>query len=623
MQRPQTSISLSQSKFERFPRGIKNESGEFYVTSGINRPGTPGQNALARPPSSLISFNQASAGNSRLNTISSNNSAALNVGFPLPGQININIMERPITQHGIAGIRPGTGRGLSMTRQIQDKRYYIGLMQLKVRELNQEITVIIKDIEDQNKERATYLHYDKRAKDLATELTALQGQLADYNIVVDKMTSDIGKDIIEQETQELITKNEQNSLKIENMFEERKELTQQLNKIEKQLHDEKKRTERLIENMDTSTKEKYDELVKEKMNLQKKANDMQQQSDELNKEQLYLEEEIALSPLKQEAVKLHFKIIEAEEKRDKLRKEEEYRISPEQEKEKLLQKIKQDNMDIAAAEAQLAEKKKQIQEAEQKLEELETDMEDTLSEKQIKYKELQNREEIIEQFMGSFEQNKEDETKKLHKLEDTVVELLNNVSNMLNTDINFTGNTEIAILNNLPPFNEYESVHNDKSFDTLTKENLKLQEVLSEMEVLENKLKAEFTDLNDQMSNKETELISLGDIDNLKTKLTLKQGQLTTECEELKQQQLKYEQEYKVIQSEYNEIQQRLKDDVIYSQISILENTMEELMEEHKKVKNFILKEKERGNYAPVKKDTLNSINNYNSMLKEYLRTVY
>ncbi|KOC64137.1 Intraflagellar transport protein 74 like protein [Habropoda laboriosa] len=623
MQRPQTSISVSQSKFERFYRGIKNESGEFYVTSGINRPGTPGQNVLARPPSSLIALNQTSTANSRLSTISSSSSGALNIGFTLPGQMNINVMERPITQHGIAGIRPGTGRGLSMTRQIQDKRYYIGLMQLKVRELNQEITVIIKDIEDQNKERATYLHYDKRAKDLATELTALQGQLADYNIVVDKMTSDIGKEIIEQETQELVTKNEQNSLKIENMFEERKKLTQQLNKIEKHLQDEKKRTERLIESMDTSTKEKYDELVKEKTSIQKKANDMQQELDELHKEQLYLEEEIALSPLKQEAVKLHFKIIEAEEKRDKMRKEEEYRISPEQEKEKLLQKIKQDNMDIAAAEAQLAEKKKKIQETEQKLEELETDMEDTQSEKQIKYKELKNREEIIEQFMVSFEQNKEDETKKMHKLEDTVVKFLKNISNMLNTDINFTGNNEMAILNNLPPFNGHEYVNNDKSFDTLAKENLKLQQVLSEMEMLEHKLKAEFTDLNSKMSDKENGLVILGDLNNLKTKLTLKQGQLIAECEELKQQQLKYEQEYKIIQSEYNEIKQRLENDVIYSQINILENTMEELMEEHKKVENFIFKEKERGNYAPIKKDTFNSINNYNSMLKENLKTTY
>lgn len=91
-------------------------------------------------------------------------------------------------------------------RQIQDKRYYIALMQLKIREINQEIAVIMKDIEDQTKERATYIHYDKRAKDLALELTALQGQLADYNIIVDKMTSDIGKEVIEQETEELATK---------------------------------------------------------------------------------------------------------------------------------------------------------------------------------------------------------------------------------------------------------------------------------------------------------------------------------------------------------------------------------------------------------------------------------
>lgn len=73
---------------------------------------------------------------------------------------------------------------------------------MKIRELSQEVAIIAKDIEEQNKERATYLHYDKRAKDLAAELTVLQGQLADYNIVIDKMTSDVGKDVIEQETED-------------------------------------------------------------------------------------------------------------------------------------------------------------------------------------------------------------------------------------------------------------------------------------------------------------------------------------------------------------------------------------------------------------------------------------
>lgn len=114
MQRPQTSTAVLQNKFERFYKGTKNES-EF---SGNTRPGTPGQNVLARPPSSFAALNQVSTGNSRLNTINSSNSGACNIAFPLSGQMNINILERPITQHGVAGLRPGTGKNLSMTRYV-------------------------------------------------------------------------------------------------------------------------------------------------------------------------------------------------------------------------------------------------------------------------------------------------------------------------------------------------------------------------------------------------------------------------------------------------------------------------------------------------------------------------
>ncbi|XP_043257172.1 intraflagellar transport protein 74 homolog [Colletes gigas] len=612
--RPSTGIATPQNKFERSSRTIKNELGGSYVASGNNRPATPGQNVLARPPSTSVLFNPIQTDSSRLTT-SSRNSPHLNTGH-----MNINIMERPITQHGVAGVRPGTCKGLSMTRQIQDKRYYIGIMQLKIRELNQEISIITKDIEYQNKEKATYLHYDKRAKDLATELTALQGQLADYNIVVDKMTSDVGKEVIDQETEELATKNEQSLLQIENMFEKRKELEQQLSRIEKQLENEKKRTERLIESMDSNTREKYDKLLKEKASLEEKANKMQQELDELYKEQMSLEEEIALSPLKQEAVKLHLKILEMEEKRGKLQQEERHRISPEEEKEKLLHKIKQHNIDIAAAEALLTEKKKRIQETEQELEQLETDIEDNQSEKQIKYKELRKREEIMEQFMCSFEQNKQVETKKLYELETTVIEYLKDISNILDVDVDFVGGDEMAILNSVSSHNEYNK---DQSLEGLRKENLKSQQILSKMKMLEQKLKVEFTDLNEKINNKENKLMVLEDVDSLKTKLTIQEKQLTAKCDQLKEQQSKYEQELEEILLEYNEIKQHLQRNEIYAEINTLESTVEKLTEEHEKIRNFIVKLKERGNYGPVKENTFSSVTNYNIILKESLKIIY
>lgn len=115
MQRPSTSTSALQSKFDKSRRASRNEFGEFYVTPGSKRPSTPGQNVLARPPSTSVLFNHIQNNSSRLTTGSSN-AVYLNSGAALLGQTNINVVERPITQHGVAGVRPGTGRGLSMMR---------------------------------------------------------------------------------------------------------------------------------------------------------------------------------------------------------------------------------------------------------------------------------------------------------------------------------------------------------------------------------------------------------------------------------------------------------------------------------------------------------------------------
>ncbi|KAG7203168.1 hypothetical protein KM043_010280 [Ampulex compressa] len=562
-ERPATGFVRPQTKFERpiSRRGIKDESLVDYGSSN------------ATPPSAGI---RAPSAGSRLTTMSSGGLGRLNTGLPMSSQMNV--LERPITQHGIAGLRPGTARGSLMTRQIQDKRYYEGLLQLKIRELTQEIGVIMKDIDTQNKERATFLHYDKRAKELAIELTALQGQLADYNIVVDKMTSNVGKESIEQEAKELGEVNDQTAMEIEQIYEQRKELEQQLQAREKQLEVAKKSSERLLENMDPSTRQKYDEMLLSKKTLQDQAKQMQNELDQLSKEQIRLEEQIALSPLKQEAVKLHIKIMEAEEKRNKLQEEENKRLSPEDEKEQLLQKIKQDNIDIAAAEAQLAEKEKQIAEAEQELEQLENDLEDTQSEKHEKYKELRKREELMENFMSSFEQNKQEEMQKLEKLEKTIVKYLEAISNATDIDIHFVIGEENIY--GKQTFEDFERANRNQSLQLLRKDHTKLKQTLKKMEFFEQKLQSESAELKEQIDKKEYELKALEDLDDLKVQSEVKQEELSQEYEQLKTQMIKVEEELVSLKKEHDELKQHLEKDERYFQINALENKLENLKEE-------------------------------------------
>lgn len=67
-------------------------------------------------------------------------------------------------------------------RQVLDKRYYEGLLQLKVRELTNEIAQLRKETENSNKERDVFIVYDKQNKELAKELTGKKRM--NFNILV-------------------------------------------------------------------------------------------------------------------------------------------------------------------------------------------------------------------------------------------------------------------------------------------------------------------------------------------------------------------------------------------------------------------------------------------------------
>lgn len=85
-------------------------------------------------------------------------------------QASIRDRDRLVSQQGLSGIRTATARGPS-TRQVQDKRYFESLLQLKSRELTSEITKLRQQIENDTREQATYLVYDRRVKEMAAQLT--------------------------------------------------------------------------------------------------------------------------------------------------------------------------------------------------------------------------------------------------------------------------------------------------------------------------------------------------------------------------------------------------------------------------------------------------------------------
>ncbi|KAK3716751.1 hypothetical protein QZH41_018232, partial [Actinostola sp. cb2023] len=223
-------------------------------------------------------------------------------GDALAGVLNaqIRVADRPMTRQGLLGAKtPARGPH----RQVQDKSYYMGQLRAKMTELNIEITKLRKEVDQYNQENSTYLSYEKKAETLASEIKGLQGQLADYNTLVDKLNTDTEMDDIIQDYNAVIktSKREREQKSIDEIFTQRQEKEQQIQQLEVELDQEHRMAESLVEDMPPEQKSKYVHLKNTNKSLQSELEQKQQELDALNLKIVNLEEEVSSSPVKQEA----------------------------------------------------------------------------------------------------------------------------------------------------------------------------------------------------------------------------------------------------------------------------------------------------------------------------------
>ncbi|KAI5746033.1 hypothetical protein M8J76_016575 [Diaphorina citri] len=543
--------------------------------------------SVARPPSAFRST-------SRLSSAS---------GLPPPkmpgtGATQFSDSDRLVTQQGLSGLRTGSALRGPGFRQVQDKRYYEGLLQLKIRDLTNEITRLKRQIELSAKEHATFLLYDKRVKEMATELTELQGKLSDYNLTMDKVNTQTNIADIEEEYLELRAAND----------------------IETRHLEEQKHTESIIESMDPDLKNGYLELQAKHKALLHQMDTAQEQVDTLSYQTAVLREKMSGSSVKLEAVQLYEQLAELEEQYNALLEEEESKLNPEQEREKLLLQIKNDNYEISNAEANMQTVENQIKEAEAQLEQLNQDLEESHSEKHQKYMELKKREDIIETFLSSFDETRRAERDKISHLESTIVATLNQQSRHIAT-LPPTQSDLQALRNSS---NQSVVSNSDKSVETLQTELRQLNLNLAKVEAMDTKIKLEIESLNEQIASMRKDIVVYEDIDGLKNKAEAKRSDLMKEKQALlEEKEILLEQQDSVRKS-LLELQSQLDQNDSYIQLSNQEKRLAQIEQTNYTLDEFIKNKLSETNFVPVKDKCLELVEGYNRLLKvSYQDTVH
>ncbi|KAG9281653.1 hypothetical protein AMEX_G200 [Astyanax mexicanus] len=538
-----------------------------------------------------------------------------------PGVLSaqIKVTDRPVTQQGLSGMKTG---GKGPQRQILDKSYYLGLLRGKINELTTETSKLQMEIDVFNQENSVYLSYEKRAEGLAGEIKDLQGQLADYNMLVDKLNTNTEMDEVMNDFNMLRAQNDREAQSMDVIFTERREKEDMIQAVEEEIEREKQAADDIVKKMSPEKQAKYAEMKAANEELLQELDARQEELDTLMTRKETFEAELLHSQVKQEAVLLYERLQELEQRRDAMQAEEKNTTSPQEERECLLKQVKEDNQEIASMERQLTETREKITQLNEELRQLHMDMEDHQGERTQKYKELQKKEEEIDAYLETFDNNKAQEFQHIRDTQTSIVSLLEHSSRMMNR-LNLLSSVsphELKSMQEDLSFKETEMQKSQSTAKGLSSESERLQQDLLKVEQLEGKVIAEMNSLKEKIEQMSDGLKTYRDLDALKAAGEQKKKRLQEDRVSLTERRDTFKKIMQKMNQEYETLAAQLQENETHAQLRNLERKWQHHEQNNFVMKEFIASKGMESDYRPVMKNVTKQLGDYNKILIDTLQ---
>lgn len=231
---------------------------------------------------------------------------------------------------------------------------------------------------------------------------ALQAKLSDMNIALDSANSNISRQQMNQETTVLRERNEDLQQKLEKAFNERQANEAINEKLEAEINVERNKINRVIESMSEADQQKYHELDEKVRQLGDANSKMHEEINMMINKKTNFETIVKNSAERAEAIRLLLKLNELEMKLMVSKEEEQNRLTPAQEREKLINEVRENKQALTSIQHQIKLAEDTLNEKRELLRQIDDDLDEGNSERYAKYKELKLRDATMTQFMDTF-----------------------------------------------------------------------------------------------------------------------------------------------------------------------------------------------------------------------------
>jgi len=531
------------------------------------------------------------------------------------GGKEVKVVDRPITRGGLSGMKAG---GQGPGRAIYDKSYYIGVIRQKNSELRQEIQRFQDEMDDINRNNDQYLTLEKKYEGLLKEVRSLEGELADYNLTLDKKRGDTRIEDVQATFEHIRAQNERQRQQLDDLFIERKKVEEEVAVIDAEIQAINSQSEQRLNELDPEERAAYVELQRENKSLEDEIAQKRAMLEQVNQKLTQAEAKIRTDVMKQKAHYLRDQKKSLVSKKEDLEAQtNEQNLSFPEARERLLNRVKGDNADVTAAEKRIAEVKKAIENYKRQTEEMEADLREQGTDENIKkYEILYQKDQEMTQFIESFEPTKQAEVAQTKTLQESIVSLLESSSEYLERK------------DNLPSFSQVQEMKQEYDLktglirnDAMTAERLKVEyekarEDLEKMKTLDVKLVEEIKGMNEKLTFMQNELrTKLNSVENMKAnaEADIARSRLMNEALQAKKEALI--QVHRSLSMKESAKASQLAENKYHKELMELEQKMSMNEQNLFSLRSFIESKSSETNYEPISADCKSLLLEINAVL--------
>ncbi|KAH7485235.1 hypothetical protein KRP22_006399 [Phytophthora ramorum] len=440
-------------------------------------------------------------------------------GFGVSLNTEVNVSDRPVTQQGMMGMRTGTGSA-GPGRQVQDASFFKGKLHSKTAEIAAEVEKLQREIEQDAKDKAQCAQLERKYETMALEVRDLEGQLADYNLAMDKMRSATDPAEIRQVQEQLHQRNAKEAEDVDRVFLMNKEQEKSVRNMEDEMTEIHGKHQEKINQLAPQKLQRYKELLDEHHQTEVEIEARSQELELVMHAIHQKEAELSSDRYRDEYEALERQVRRLQKERDAAAEDAKTaQMDPNEARAVLLAKVKDDKSKMEALEGVLQSTTAEKQELTKALADLQSELDERASgsDPAHKYEALFAKDKEMTAFLEQFPAKREAETQDQRTSQGVIVQLLEHISAGMAKEDKLPG-TNAANLEEMRrdlTFKERQLESSVTTKQRLTMELQKRQAELDKVNTLDAKIALELSSLLQKMDTMTADMGEFGKLDSL------------------------------------------------------------------------------------------------------------